>query len=81
MGQTLMTEILGILFSGLTTTATSMGEAIVNMVKAVFLQTTEGVTSLNVFGILIVIFAGISLALSLFRWALNFITSFGNRNR
>ena len=81
MGSNLMTEILGILFSGLTTTATSMGQAIVNMVKAVFLETVEGTTSLNVFGVLIVIFAGISLALSLFRWALNFITSFGNRNR
>lgn len=63
----IMTEILSLLFSGLTETATSMGTAIVNMVKAIFLQTTEGVTSLNVFGSLIVIFAGISLALSLFR--------------
>ena len=77
----IMTQILQILFAGLTTTATSMGGAIVAMVQAVFLTGTGENITLNIFGQLVVVFAGISLALQLFRWSLGFITSFGRRNR
>lgn len=77
----IVTQILQILFSGFSTTATSMGSAISSMVQNLFLVTSEGSTTLSTFGTLVVVFAAVTLSLALFRWTLNFITSFGNRNR
>lgn len=81
----IMTEIITLLVGGLKEMATGIGEGLSSLAKAIFLQTTgaEGsqTTSLSVFGMLIVIFAGISLAVGLSRWVVNFVTSLGARNR
>ena len=74
----LMTQIIEILVSGITGIATGIGQGLSTLASSIFL-TTEGV--LSIFGALIVIFAGISLAIGLSRWVLNFVTSLGARNR
>lgn len=76
--QALMTEIISLLTGGITGVATGIGEGFSTLAESIFLG-TEG--TLSVFGSLVVIFAGISLALGLIRWVLNFVTSLGARNR
>lgn len=77
---TLLQEILSLLTGGLSTIATSMGAGIKDMVVSIFLTGADTWT-LNAFGTLVVIFAAVALSLSLFRWVLNFVTSWGQRNR
>lgn len=76
-GTALLTAILEILFGVFTATGEAMGSALSNFATAIFV-TGEAI---SVFGSFIVIFAAISLALGLFRWVLNFLTSLGSRNR
>ena len=73
--MTYMTAILELLFGGFTETAKQMGIGLSEFVKGIFLNTTEG--SLTTFGMLAVIFAGIALALSLCKFILVWVTSFG----
>lgn len=80
-GTAIIAEIVSILTSGLISMGQGIGQGIMAMINALFFTTSEGTTSLSVFAVLIVVFAGISLAFALTRWVLNFITSFGNRNR
>ncbi len=78
----LMTEIISLLFGGLTASATAIGGGLSAYVTAIFATATvSGDTTtyaLTTFGGLIIIFAGISLAIGLSRWVLNWVTSFGN---
>lgn len=77
----ILNEIIGILVGGIAGVADGLGEGLSTLATAIFL-TGEGETqSLSVMGTLIVVFAGISLALGLARWVLNFVTSLGARNR
>lgn len=84
-GTTIMTEIITLLVSGIKAMATGIGEGLASIANSIFLQTTgEGasaVTSLSTFGTMIIIFAGISLAIGLTRWGLQYFTSLGARNR
>lgn len=73
--MTYMTAILELLFGGFTETAKQMGLGLSSFVKGIFLDTTEG--TLTTFGMLAVIFAGIALALSLCKFILVWVTSFG----
>lgn len=70
-----MTAILELLFGGFTKTAEQMGLGLSQFVKGIFLDTTAG--TLTTFGMLAVIFAGIALALSLCKFILVWVTSFG----
>ena len=76
----LLKDIISILVGG-----QGIGTALSKLVQSIFLVTTgEGAsatTGLSMFGVLIIIFASVSLAVGLSRWAVNFITSLGNRNR
>ncbi len=74
----ILTQIVQILVGGITGVAQGIGAGLSSLVTNIFLTTTG---ALSVFGALIVIFAGISLALGLCRWVLNFCTSLGARNR
>lgn len=74
----LMTEIIGILVGGITGVATGIGEGLSTLTQSIFLG-AEG--TLSTFGIVVLIFAGISLALGLCRWCVNLVTSLGARNR
>lgn len=81
----LMTELIELLVGGITGVAKGIGEGLSSLVQSIFMQTTgsgeTAVTSLSVFGAVIIIFAGVSLAIGLSRWVVNFVTSLGARNR
>lgn len=80
-GTAIVSSIIEILVSGITGIATGIGSGLTELVKAIFFTTTEGGSELSTFGIMIVVFAGISLAIGLSRWVLQFLTSLGSRNR
>ena len=71
-----LTEIVSLLTSGITQMAEGIGAGLTSLVQAIFLD-TEG-TGLSVFGGVIIVFAGIALAMGLCRWVTNWITSLGN---
>ena len=81
----LMSDIIKILVGAIKEYATGIGQGLSSLVQSVFLVTTgeaaSSTTTLSVFGIVIIIFAGVSLAVGLSRWAVNFLTSLGSRNR
>lgn len=78
----ILTSIISLLTGGLTQMATGIGGGLKQFVEAIFVNVpTTGDPSLTTFGSVIVIFAGISLAIGLSRWVLNFCTSLGARNR
>lgn len=77
----LLQEIITILVSGITGIAQGIGEGLTTLAKAIFVTGTGETTALSVFGGLVVVFAGISLAIGLCRWVVDWVTSLGSRNR
>lgn len=77
----LLTQIIEILVGGISGVATGIGGGLSTLATSIFLTGTGETQTLSTFGALIIIFAGISLALSLCRWVVNFVTSLGQRNR
>ena len=81
----LMSDIIKILVGAIKEFATGIGEGLSSLVQSIFLATSgtgeSATTTLSIFGIVILIFAGGSLAVGLSRWVVNFITSLGSRNR
>lgn len=78
----ILTQIIQILVGGITGVAEGVGVGLSSLAQSIFLVSGEGgAQTLSVMGTLIVVFAGISLALGLCRWVLNFLTSLGARNR
>lgn len=74
-------EIINILVSGISQVATGIGSGLTALVQNIFLvQGTEGTYELSVFGGVVIVFAGISLAIGLCRWVMSFITSLGAFN-
>lgn len=84
-GVALMKSIIEILVGGITEMAKGIGGGLSTLAQSIFLSTTgegaQATTTLSTFGILIVVFAGISLAVGLSRWVVNFVASLGARNR
>lgn len=80
-GITIMQEIVKILVSGITEVSKGIGGGLSSLAESIFLTGSGESQTLSVFGILIVVFAGISLAIGLSRWVVNFVTSLGSRNR
>lgn len=80
-GVQIVQAIIEIMIAGITGVATGIGAGFSELAQNIFLTTVGDATTLSVFGSLVVVFAGISLALGLCRWVLNFITSLGQRNR
>ena len=78
---TLLTEIITLMVGGITGIAEGVGAGLSTLATSIFLTGTGETQTLSVFGSLVVIFAGISLAIGLSRWVLNFVTSLGARNR
>lgn len=76
--MTLIQGIVGNLTGALVDFAKGFGKGLVELVNQIFL-TSDG--QLNTFGVLITIFAGVSLAFGLSRWVLNWVASLGQRNR
>lgn len=82
---TILSEIISLLTGGITGVATGIGQGLSTLAKSVFIETVgegaQATTQLSTFGALIVIFAGIGLAIGLSRWVVNFCTSLGARNK
>ena len=78
----ILTEIIELLTSGITQMATGIGGGLTELVQSIFLETSgtgeTAVTKLSTFGGVIIIFAGVSLAIGLSRWVVNWVTSLGN---
>lgn len=73
-----LSEIISILVGGITGMATGLGEGLTALVTSIFLDSTGDTIKLSVFGGVIIVFAGISLAIGLSRWVVNWVTSLGN---
>lgn len=80
MGTTILGQIVEILVGGLTGMASGIGSGLNAMVQDLFITTTEGTSSLSTFGVVVVIFAGVSLAVSLTTLVTKWIMSLGARN-
>lgn len=84
-GSALVEAIVNIIIAAIVPIGTAIGQGLSSLASSIFLQTVgtgaEAVTSLSMFGTLVIVFAAISLGFGLVRWVLNFITSLGNRNR
>lgn len=77
----IVTEMIQILVSGISGIATGIGSGLQTLATNIFLTgagTTESPYALSTFGGLILAFAGISLAVGLSRWVMNFVTSLGH---
>lgn len=71
-------EIVSILVGGIQGVAQGVGSGMQTLMTSIFLTgdgTTTNPYALSVFGGVIIIFAGIALAIGLCRWAMNFVTS------
>lgn len=82
----ILQDICEILVGGISQVATGIGGGLQDLVENIFLVGTESngvftATGLSTMGTVIIIFAGVGLALGLSRWVLNFVTSLGARNR
>ncbi len=76
-----LTEIISLLVAGISGIASGIGEGLTTLVSNIFLTTSDGgVTGLSTFGGVIVVFAGVSLAIGLSRWVVNWVTSLGASN-
>ena len=78
--SSILSEIVNILTGGITGVATGVGQGVTSLVQNIFI-TGEGTQAspyaLSVFGGIVVVFAGVSLAIGLCRWVMNFLTSLG----
>ena len=75
----ILTEIMALLTSGIKGLASGIGAGLTELVQAIFLKVGENgaVEGLSTFGGLIVVFAGISLAIGLSKWVVNWVASLG----
>lgn len=73
-----LTEIVSLLTGGITGVATGIGTGVSSLVSNIFISTGDGgAQALSTFGGIVVVFAGVSLAIGLCRWVMNFLTSLG----
>ena len=74
-------EIVNLLTSGISEMATGIGAGIGNLVETIFLKVgTDGnVQGLSTFGGVVVVFAGISLAIGLSKLVVGWVSSLGGR--
>lgn len=76
----ILTEIIEILTGGITGIASGVGAGLQSLATNIFLDGAGETQSLSVMGTLIVVFAGISLAIGLSRLVLGWVMSLGARN-
>ena len=79
---TVLTEIINLLVSGISGIATGIGQGLANLVQSIFLEVGENgaVEGLSTFGGVIVVFAGVSLAIGLSKLVVHWVTSLGSSN-
>ena len=76
---TIITQIIDIMYGFLVEGGAAFGQGLQSIVNAVFFTTSGDTTSLSAFGIIVFIFAGISLLVGLTRFIVNIIGSIGAR--
>ena len=75
--QAVLTEIISLLVGGIQGIASGVGSGLSTLATSVFLTESEGTQKLSAFGGIIVVFAGISLAIGLCRLVVQWISSLG----
>lgn len=75
--QSILTEIVSLLTGGITGVASGVGNGVQSLVQNIFITGSGETQALSTFGAVVVVFAGISLAIGLCRWVMNFLTSLG----
>lgn len=78
--DSVLTEIIRLLTSGLTGIATGIGSGLNSLVTNIFVDTTGTTPALTTFGGVIVIFAGVSFAVGLSRLVVSWVSSLGASN-
>ncbi len=75
-----LNEIITLLVAGISGIATGIGSGLSELVQTIFLEMGTGgeVEGLSVFGGVIIIFAGVSLAIGLSRMVVAWVQSLGN---
>ena len=76
--SSVLQEIITLLTSGISQMATGIGGGLKALVEAIFLDTSGASPVLSTFGGIVVVFAGIALAIGLSRFVVNWVTSLGN---
>lgn len=81
-GTAIVEEIISILVAGIEGIATGIGEGLQALVNSVFFTTTgtgaDATTTMSTFGILVCVFAGISLAIGLSRLIVHWLSTLGS---
>ena len=84
MGTALIQEILGMLGEGVSTLGTNIATGVGDTAKALFVvetTTSSGTTyNLSVFGTIIVVFAGVAIAIGLTKLVMHFVMSLGGKS-
>lgn len=78
-GTQIVTAIVEILVSGISGIASGIGAGLSTLAQSVFLTGTGETQSLSTFGVLVVCFAGISLAVGLSKFVVKWVASLGAR--
>lgn len=76
-----LNEIISLLVGGITGIATGIGTGLSSLVQNIFLAgtgTENDPYKLSIFGGVIIIFAGVALAIGLSKMVVNWVTSLGN---
>lgn len=76
-GSAIVAEIIEILTSGITGIATGIGSGLKGLVDNIFFTTSGETTTMSTFGIMVCVFAGISLAIGLSRLIVRWLSSLG----
>lgn len=79
--QAVLTEIITLLTGGITGIASGIGTGLSNLVQQIFLTgsgTEADPYALSTYGGVIIIFAGVALAIGLSKMVVNWVTSLGN---
>ena len=77
MGTTILTEIISILVGGITGIASGIGSGLNTLVTSIFIDNSGTNPALSTFGSIIVVFAGIALAIGLCRLVVKWLSSLG----
>lgn len=75
--MSILTEIIEILTGGIAGVSEGVGKGLQSLASNIFLDTTGGTQTLSVMGTLIVVFAGIGLAIGLSKFVLYWVASLG----
>lgn len=78
--EAVLNEIIELLVGGIVGIASGIGTGLSTLTQEIFLNVNESgeVQGLSIFGGVIIVFAGISLAIGLSRMVVNWVTSLGN---